>query len=124
MFQGLISHSQATLETPRKRVVDEEESEGSRSDSEEGFHRIHVRVPLPSIGDVGVDIAQRSSEVLIRFTTSDDSKIHFIEKESERLAAIFRDQGYEKVEISTAITNITPNDPAWSEELQRRGIVA
>lgn len=112
LMQGLISHSEVTIET--KKRVDEEEEGGGKGGNREPFQRVQVAVPLPSLGTIDVDIAHRTQEIWVRFTVSDPEVGKFLLEKLERLAPILREYGFKKAELVAHVGQKQENLPAWS----------
>jgi hypothetical protein len=104
LFQGLIAHSEITIDSRdrggKQKKGQDKYKKSSRNKSEEPYHRIQVSVPLPSIGKVDVDIAQRKNEIYARFTVEDKEIGEFLLGQLEFLAASLREQGYENSRAS------------------------
>lgn len=115
LFQGLLTHSQVTLETkkPWGEKTDKDGKNGSGGGGEP-FQRIRLSVPLPSLGSVGVDVAHRSEEILVRVTVSNDASAQFIEAKLEGLDERLRALGFKKTELAAAVGQVSLPIPEWS----------
>lgn len=120
IFQGLLSHSEITIDPKGGRKKQQQGKNGSGGedgeggDSTEPYQRIQVSVPLPSMGSVDVDIAHRSKEVLVRLSTPDPEKAQFLLDQLEHLASLLRSLGYERAELVANVGTKQENLPAWS----------
>jgi len=122
--QGLLNHSQITVEPRyRKRGAEDEEVDGNgkrkgQVGENEPYQRIQVNVPLPSLGEVGVDIAHRTKEIMVRLTVTSDEVARFLLDQLEHLAVILREQGFERAELVAQVGKPLTDLPNWSLGLQ------
>ena len=124
LVQGLVSHSEVTIET-KKRVRSDDDQDSTKREQSEPYHRIQVTVPLPNMGTIDVDIAHRTAEILVRFT-SDNAEIgQFLLEQLEHLAGTLRDLGFHRADLVSHVGAHQEQLPAWSFGLHAgRSIVA
>lgn len=123
IIQGLISHSEVTVETKQlgkkkgeRDILDENDGEGGKKS--ETFQRVQVSVPLPALGTIDVDIAHRPKEILVRLNVEDKAIGAFITEHLEDLAAQLRNHGFSKTELMANV-GVKKGDEAadWSMSL-------
>ena len=118
LFSGLISHSEVSIDPDARRRGGRKRKKNGKEGSDEGdsgepYQRIQVTVPLPSMGPIAVDIAHRDKELLARFTVEDQELCTFLNAQLERLAALLREQGYEKAELMTSVNSPQDESHPW-----------
>lgn len=119
LFQGLISHTEVTIDPKGgrkqggKHGKDDDGGEDRSEGSRESYQRIQVSVPLPSLGQIDVDIAHRDKEILVRLTTPDSAKAEFLLEQLEHLAALLREQGFERAELVANVGTHRDISPSW-----------
>ncbi len=117
LFQGLFSHTEVTIDShlPDKKKDDGTDTDGKKGKkSSETYHRIQVNVPLPSIGPVGVDIAYKQKEIMVRMTVENQDVGSFLLEQLEHLAVILKEQGFEKAELVAHVGVKRENLPSWT----------
>ena len=117
LFQGLVSHSEISIEPRGNRGQvdpDQENEEQEGGEESEPYQRIQVSVPLPSMGTVDVDIAHRSKEILVRLGVEKPEISKFLMEHLEHLGAILREQGFEYAELTTQVGRKKERLPQWS----------
>jgi len=121
LFQGLIAHTEVTVDSNPGDKKGQGKGKGKSSKrgktQEESYQRIHINVPLPSMGSVGVEIAHRSKEILIRFSVADEGVGEFVSGHFEELASILRKQGFQTTDLTTTVGAVQENAPHWSSGL-------
>lgn len=115
LFQGFLTHSHVTLE-PRRPWGAKTDEDGKKASGGNGepYQRIQLRVPLPSLGDVGVDVAHRSQEILVRITAPEIESAGFIESRLEGLAERLRTIGFESSDLAAVVGEVHAPVPEWS----------
>ncbi|MCB0345003.1 MAG: hypothetical protein KDD66_07790 [Bdellovibrionales bacterium] len=125
LFQGFLTHSQVTLEAKKPWGKTDENGKNGGGRGGEPFQRIQLSVPLPSLGSIGVDVAHRPEEILVRITAPDANSAGFIESRLEGLGERLRTIGFKKTELSTAVGEVVPPVPEWSgADADGSGIIA
>lgn len=115
LFHGLMSQSEVSVQSKKQRSDDNKQK---NSGDQEPFHRVQVTVPLPSLGTVGVDVAHRKKEILVRLTVAEQEVGNFLLEQLEHLAALLREQGFEKAELVAHVGSPMITSNTWSKELQ------
>lgn len=130
IFQGLLTHSEISIE--RKEPLPKKNSKKEQSNSEDKsggevsldpWQRVQVSVPLPAMGLIHVDVAHRKNELLARFTTEDANVAAFLHEQLEHLAIILRELGYDQAQLIAAVGESPESAPAWIEGLTARGSI-
>ncbi len=129
LFQGLLAHSELLVQPrdggqQRNRGKKKGSKDGSDADSDSddgpdtsGYQRVQMCVPLPTLGLVGVDVAHRESEILVRLTVPDEDVARFLLDQLEYLATVLKDIGFEKAELVANVGLPKEDSPAWCSEL-------
>ncbi len=122
LAQGLLTHSQVSIETP----VDRDGKGGGRGrefeDETDGeadstpYQRIQVSVPLQNLGTVHVDIAHRKEEILVRFSVADPEPGSFLLEQLEHLAVTLRELNFSRAELVTHIGAKDDALPDWARQ--------
>ncbi len=105
ILHGLLHHSEITIDPNAGRHQKDKNSKGNRGGAEEAYQRIQVRLPLPNLGPLEVDIAHRDTEVLTRVITKDPQTAAFLLEQSENLRLSLQTANFELVDYSTSHTN-------------------
>jgi len=120
LAQGLLSHSQVTIESPIDR---ENGNGGERRDYDQGeegeadsapYQRIQVNVPLPAMGQVHVDIAHRKEEILVRFSVGNPEASAFLLEQLEHLAVTLKGLNFSRTELMTHVGTRPDDPPQWT----------
>lgn len=102
ILHGLLHHSEITIDPNAGRHHGEKNAKGNRRDGEDAYQRIQVRLPLPNLGPLEVDIAHRDTEVLTRVITRDPQTAAFLLEQSENLRLSLQTAHFELVDYSTS----------------------
>jgi len=120
LLQGLLTHSEVTIGSRSGGKKKQQKSGQSEGDEEESaqetklYQRIQVRVPLPELGIVDVDIAHRDREILARFTVETQEVGAFLLEQLEHLAITLKEQGFEHAELVANVGQKNDDSPLWS----------
>ena len=116
LFQGMLTHSEVIIHPRSGGQKKQQKGAGGgkeKSDNTEPFQRVQVEVPLPALGTVSVDVAHRPNEIFVRLTVDDPDVGQFVSDQMEHLAAVLREQGYEKADLSAAAGPKPSTEPGW-----------
>ena len=117
LFQGMLAHAEVTLEPDRpwnKKDLTEEEKNDS---DKEPYQRIQMSIPLPAIGEIGIDIAHRKEEILVRLLAASPEIVSFISERAKTLKESLLEGGYKNAELTVALGTKNGASPAWSNSL-------
>jgi hypothetical protein len=130
LFQGLLAQSELLVQ-PRdggkqgkqgkkkgKKKGSKEDSEGDDGPDSSSYQRVQMTVPMPTMGLVGVDVAHRETEILVRLTVPDEDVARFLLDQLEYLAVVLKDIGFEKAELVANVGLLKEDTPAWCSGLQ------
>jgi hypothetical protein len=118
LFHGMLNHSQITVDSNARGKNKHTEEGDSKSSNKKQFQHIQVTLPLPTIGDVAVDIAHREQEIFVRFTVEDSEIGSFLLEQLEYLGTVLREQGFEKAELVANVGAISSKPPQWALTVQ------
>ncbi len=125
VLQGLLTHSEVSVES-RWGKGNKKEGNGKRGGSKKApYQRVQVTVPLPSIGEVDVDIAHREQEIMVRFTVENPKVGAFLIEQLEELANTLKGLNFSQTELITHVGVRSHHLPLWTLSLgATRSIVA
>lgn len=83
IMQGLLQHTEISV-NPDAGKKEQQQGKG-RSEDLSNFQRIQIRIPLPNLGEIDIDIAHQDKEILTRFTLADSDKATFVQQRSGEL---------------------------------------
>jgi len=120
LFQGLLQHSEITITPkPPKKFENEQETGGGEKRGEQApYQRIQVTVPLPHMGLVGVDIAHRSEEILVRLTVPDQAMAGYFIEQMENLITTLRTLGFKRADLVANVGKPDGLSQDWTIGLQ------
>lgn len=131
IFQGMVAHSELVIDPNahkdnnrnknNKDTENEDEKQSSNSSTNNtSYQQIHMTLPMPTLGLVGVDIAHRPEEILVRITVPESDTAEFILDQLEHLAIILREQGFKKAELVANVGLPQDNAPPWCSSLRTK----
>ncbi len=107
LFKGLISNTKIRIYPEQKK-----ENKG-KSKNDLPYKRVEMTVPLPSMGTIGVDIAHREEEILVKLTLEDKEVESFLLEQLEHLALTLKDLGFNNTELTTKLGQPKDNEKSW-----------
>lgn len=119
----IIPFEVSTFKDPPSVNRSEEEEKGSPS-VQRGFSRVKLSIHLPSLGSVGIDIAYRGSEVMLKFTSPVPSVTEFLSQELPSFSKELEQEGYTLTSWFTERGQVAPIAPGWFQDLVAGNIVA
>ncbi len=119
LFQGLLSQSQLTLDTPRK--INDYERKKQGNSSRKSSNHIHLTVPLPTLGAVEIDITHSEKQIFVRLTTDEPGQAKFITSNLSELEQNLTKQGFKETHLAAQARAARSEStyPAWLSELHR-----
>jgi hypothetical protein len=115
IFQGLLQHGEVSIDPNARRK--QQKKSPPDTETEAGYERIRIRVPLPYLGPIEIDIAHRKSEILTKIRLEDRAAANYLTEQSERLRTILRQANIELLEFSAESTSTTAaNDSSVGQD--------
>jgi hypothetical protein len=99
LVQGLLRHSEVSINPPSPEEIEDEESGGGTKH----YQRVSVTVPLTNLGHVTVDIAYCPGEVLVRFSVRDEEVRDYLATKISELEEAFSTREYGSLEYWISI---------------------
>ncbi len=97
---------------------------GSRSAQHRTYTRLRMTIHFPALGPVGIDVAYREAEVLLKVTSPSSQIAAFITGELPTLVRELNEAGYTGVSWFTDVGEVGGIMPEWFRELVEEGVVA
>ena len=116
LFQGLLAHSDITYQKPTKRK--KQGGKSSKEESSDNFQRIKLNAPLPTFGDVGVDVLLNDGEILVKLKVSDAAASEFIASKFSELEKELTGLGFKQTTLSSGKIELEEALPEWSMNLE------
>jgi len=116
LFQGLLAHSDITYQKPTKRK--KQGGKSSKEESSDNFQRIKLNAPLPTFGDVGVDVLLNEGEILVKLKVSDAAASEFIASKFSELEKELNGLGFKQTTLSSGKIELEEALPEWSMNLE------
>jgi len=110
-----------TREQPHIEQPDEE-SAGS-APKPRGYTRVRMNIAFPTLGALGIDLAYRDTEVLLKFIVENREIGKFLEAELPRLGEELTDAGFTAVNWFTEQGGVPEVVPGWFREMVEGGVV-
>ncbi len=112
ILPGLLHHSEISIDPNAHRDKKGGKKSGAGQDA---YQRIQIRLPLPNLGPLEVDIAHRGTEILARVVTRDERTAKFLLEQSENLRLSLQTANFELIDYSTehsaALTSLDGSKP-------------
>lgn len=115
ILHGFLNHGEIAVDPDHRKNKSQDGS--SKSEGQDGFQRVQLTLPLPSIGAVHVDVAHRQKEVLLRITVADEEAAAFLRTQLKELRMVLEAQGFEKSDLSAHLGVVESSAPDWSKSL-------
>lgn len=110
-----------THEQPTHDPVDEEG--GGSAPRARGYRRVRMSLTFPTLGPLGIDVAYRDVEVLLKFTVQNRDIAQFLEGELPKLAGELEEAGFSAVTWFTEKGAVAEVVPGWFREMVEGGVV-
>lgn len=118
LIQGILSRWEMVF-TPRPQPADGEG--GEKKNESEQFERVSLSIPLPSLGNVQIELARRSGEILVHFTLAKPEMTEFVRRRLPELSLMLQSAGYRKAQLH-AETGLPGHVSAWWESELVKGL--
>jgi flagellar hook-length control protein FliK len=82
-----------------------------------------MNIAFPTLGALGIDLAYRETEVLLKFIVENREIGKFLEAELPRLGEELNDAGFTAVNWFTEQGSVPEVVPAWFREMVEGGVV-
>jgi hypothetical protein len=97
VLQGLCIPLEVLIHPPG---ISPDEHKKSKGKFQGGYQRIELRVSLPTLGGVAVEIALRKEEALVTFALEYEELFQFVAGKTELLASRLREVGFKEAAVS------------------------
>lgn len=122
LVQGFLSRWEIVVPP---HVPEEEDLEGEgEGGSRESFQRLAMVVNLPALGDIRVDLAHRSKELLLNLTLGSSEGAAFVASQLPKLEGRLRELGFERASLAAVKGEVSEVRPGWYRDLVKQGVVA
>jgi len=97
VIQGLAIPLEVLMHPPS---ISPDEKKGSKREAQAGYQRIEIRVRLPALGAVAVDVALRGEEALVTISLESEELHSFVGTKTELLSARLREVGFKDASVT------------------------
>lgn len=124
LFQGFLNHCELLVQSRNggnsKNYKNKKQSKKGNQQGQPDsspYQRVQLTVPLPAIGVVGVDMAHREKEILVRLTVKEENIAKFLVEQLEHLAIVLKGIGFETTELVANVGEPEENITKWCSGL-------
>ncbi|MCO6430721.1 MAG: flagellar hook-length control protein FliK [Deltaproteobacteria bacterium] len=122
VMHGLLSKMELAVKLPRPQVGADKERE--KRSAKQPYETISLKLPLPDLGNVSVEIARRTGEVMINFGFEQKRVADFVGAKLPVLESILKANGYEHVGMKVDSVIGSGDSIDMVKNTEQRGIIA
>lgn len=115
----LLQRGELSVDTPKVEDDGESKKEGGG-----GGTSLHLTLPFPGLGDVGVQAFYSPSQLYIALTFEHEEIARFADTHLALLRERMSELGFSKIELSARAGEVRPKAPGWTRELLGTSIIA
>lgn len=102
IVQGFLTHAEIRFSRPPAGEGDVRKEASTPGANRDQFERINLVLPLPTIGEISVDIAHRKGEILMNLGFESSVVGEFVREQLPLLGRALQRRGFQKIDINIA----------------------